>query len=136
MAICRKTGAPAKCKIRKKIRGLLLLNLVVASKHHVDGFPHASVLAIESHRLATVAQAALMSKDISEMQKQTPGGRKRNHPKMRGRAWQTGESSDTASDDSSVHSKASSVHSKALAAQIFHGSEVTVGCFFKIIIYH
>ena len=98
----------------------MLLNLVVASKHHVDGFPHAPVLAIESHRLATVAQAALMSKDISEMQKQTPGGRKRNHPKMRGRAWQTGESSDTASDDSSVHSK-------ALAAQIrvFQGSEVT-----------
>ena len=109
------------------------MNLVVASKHHVDGFPHASVLAIDSQRLATVAQAALMSKDISEMQKQTPGGRKRNHPMMRGRAWQTGESGDTASDDSSVHSKASSVHSKALAAQIrvFHGSEVTVGCFLK-----
>ena len=93
------------------------MNLVVASKHHVNGFPHTSVLAIDSQRLATVAQAALMSKDISEMQKQTPGGRKRNHPKMRGRAWQTGESGDTAASE----------HSKALAAQIrvFHGSEVT-----------
>ena len=46
---------------------------------------------------------------------------------MRGRAWQTGESGDTAS----------SVHSKALATQIrvFHGSEVTFGCFWNPYMY-